>query len=422
MQESPGRHRKALRMDADTIQGGTGERSFVKRHRVGFLLLSVVLALVSSAVIRTAPRFEPTGSKTAPVSWPPAEGFVTLVAVGDVIIHSPMLTAAWEPRLRIYDYRPMFRHVKPDLQGADMAVAVLETVLGAGIAEYSGYPRFNSPDAVAEALQWAGVDLVFTAHNHMLDHGTEALFRTVSQLDRIGMGHAGSAKSDAAKARVALMEANGVKVAFLSYTTITNGFSVPASMPWAVNLYSQRAMADDVAAARDAGADFVIAALHAGVEYQRIPDASQRKIADQMVDAGVDIILGSHPHAVQPYEIRRVARPDGSEKEAYIFYSLGNFVSNQMWRFSDCGLMVWLSLAKLPGEPPKVSGMHWHPVWVHCYRPNGSDRRYRVLPIDERGAAAYAEDDSLTEANRQRIQQVWDETMELLEKSASSQP
>lgn len=404
-------------MDIHSIHGGAGERSSMKRYWAGAVVFCIFFLGSSSAAVLTSPHSGAGRPDPLPMEQPARmPGVATLVAVGDTIVHSPMMTAAWDPKLKSYDFRPMFQHVRADIEGADLGVGVLETVLGAGVAPYSGYPRFNSPDAVADALQWAGLDVVFTAHNHMLDHGTQALFRTLDHLDSIGLDHVGSARKPLPELRMVMRRANGVKIAFLSYTTITNGFPVPASMPWAVNLYHKEIMAADVARARAAGADFVVAALHAGVEYQRRPDASQRKVIDEMVAAGVDVVLGSHPHAVQPFETRRVKNPDGSEKEAVVFYSLGNFISNQIWRYSDCGLIVWLTLAKQPDGPPRLAGLHWHAVWVHRHISDGR-RRYRVLPVDERGSAAYVHDKLLTPADRERMQQVWEETRDLLEQT-----
>ena len=124
------------------------------------------------------------------------------------------------------------------------------------------------------------MDVVYTAHNHMLDRGRQGLFRTLEYLDRLGLAHVGSARTPDPAARMALKEANGIKVAFLAYTTTTNGLPLPADSPWAANLYRRDIMAGDVARARQAGADVVVRALHAGVEYQRQPVPEQRRIVD----------------------------------------------------------------------------------------------------------------------------------------------
>lgn len=354
----------------------------------------------------------PCGAEV-PSPVPAGPATIRLVAVGDTLVHAPEITAAWNPGTRTYDFRPMFAEIKPLLDQADLATAVLETTLGGPESGYTGYPAFNSPDQIADALQWAGVDVVFTAHNHLLDRGSKGLFRTLDYLDRIGLAHVGSARTPDPAARMVLKEINGVKVALLAYTTMTNGIPVPAAYPWSVNLYDQKRMAADVAQARQAGADIVVCAMHSGVEYQRQPAPAQRAIMDQLVQAGVDIVLGSHPHVIEPVEARTLAGPEGTKRTVFVAYSLGNLLSNQRWRYSDCGLMVSLTIAKEPGRPATVTEAVWRPLWVHKYQINGQVK-YRILPVDDRIKTTYAADKLLTAADRQRLAQVWEENLALL--------
>ena len=375
-------------------------------RRLHYLLLGGIILVLAGGLIAARlvwPRPGPA------VRAAPAPATIRLVAVGDTLIHQPEITAAWDPAARTYDFRPFFTELKPLLEEADLATAVLETTLGGPASGYTGYPRFNSPDQIADALQWAGVDVVFTAHNHMLDRGRQGLFRTLEYLDRLGLAHVGSARTPDPAARMVLKEANGIKVAFLAYTTATNGLPVPAESPWAVNLYRPEIVAEDVARAREAGADVVVCALHAGVEYQRQPVPEQRRIVDELLVAGVDVVLGSHPHVIEPLELRAVSGPDGTSKTAFVVYSLGNLLSNQRWRYSDCGLLVSLTLVKEPGGPARLAGTGWQALWVHKYLAGGRVK-YRILPVDGR----YDEDVLLTPADRRRLAEVREETALLL--------
>ncbi|MGE5598791.1 MAG: CapA family protein [Bacteroidota bacterium] len=344
----------------------------------------------------------------------PAPVTVTLVAVGDTLVHTPEIAAAWDARAKTYDFRPFFALLRPILSGADLATAVLETTLGGPEGGYTGYPRFNSPDQIAEALQWAGVDVVFTAHNHVMDRGIKGVWRTIETLDRLGLAHVGTARTPDPAARVLLREVRGVKFAFLAYTTSTNGLPVPPAQAWAVNLYDPGRVGEDVAYARRAGAEIVVCAVHYGIEYQRRPDAAQRAVVDLLLAAGVDVVLGSHPHVIQPVELRVLPSPDGGGRTAFIAYSLGNLVSNQRQRYTDCGLLVTLEAARGPGGAVRLTRAQWQPFWVHKYQAAGRPA-YRIIPVDATAAAAVPADDPLlTREDRRRMAEVWEETAALL--------
>lgn len=368
------------------------------------LVLSLAASLLATGLLQDLPAIGPPAVEPATA---------ILVAVGDTLVHTPEISAAWDGKTQAHDFRPMFALLKPALEQADLATAVLETTLGGSASGYTGYPRFNSPDQIADALQWAGIDVVATAHNHMLDLGGKGLFRTIDYLDRIGLAHVGSARTPDPLARIVLKETNGIRFAFLAYTTLTNGLPIPAAQPWSVNLYSQKAMTADVNLARQTGADIIVCALHTGTEYLRQPEPAQRVIAEQLIQAGVDVVLCSHPHVIRPLELRTWTQPDGSARTAFIAYSLGNLLSNQRQRYSDCGLIVWITATRGPDGKARVAAARWQPHWVHKYSANGRSQ-FRIIPVEAATAAAYADDRSFTAADRQRLAQVWEETVALI--------
>ncbi|MCL6590446.1 MAG: CapA family protein [Firmicutes bacterium] len=341
---------------------------------------------------------------------------ISLCAAGDVIMHLPVTDSGLDRKSGAYDFRPVFAEIKPLLSEADFSVCVLETPLavatGGGSQKYTGYPRFNSPAAIADALVWAGIDLAFSAHNHALDQGVTGLLTTLRYYDQIGLLHTGSLCTPDQK-RYRMVEVKGVKLAFFSYTESTNGISPPPESKWVINVLDFQKIAADIREAKEKGADCIIMALHAGTEYQREPSPEQRRIAGKLIESGVDIILGSHVHVIQPVELREYIDPvSGKARNCFIAYSLGNLLSNQRWRYSDCGLMVNLKLMKTPDEPGiRIVEITRFPLWVNCYIEKNR-RHYRIKPVT--GLEEPGPDPNLNEKARQRMREVWVETEALL--------
>ena len=289
----------------------------------------------------------------------------------------------------------------------------MEAPLAGSESKYTGYPAFNSPSAIADAVQWAGIDLVFTAHNHCLDRGVTGIQKTLAYLDKIGLPSVGCNHNQEGK-RYRIFQVKGFKLAFLAYTTTTNGIALPAGKDWLVNVYDTRKIAADISDAKQNGADAIIFVLHTGIEYQRLPSAEQQKLIDQLISMGVDIVLGSHVHVIQPVELRnRVDSATGKTRTCFIAYSVGNFLSNQRWRYSDCGLMVTLQLEKIPGQAGiTIDSYQYTPLWVNRFSKAGK-LNYRIKAIEDPNAVS---DPDVDADGRWRIKQVWQETKELIDK------
>jgi poly-gamma-glutamate synthesis protein (capsule biosynthesis protein) len=309
---------------------------------------------------------------------------LTLNAVGDLVIHLPLVNSARKSD-GSFDFRPIFANIRPYLSSADLAVAVLETQLEAPDQPYSGYPCFNSPGAIADAMLWSGIDLVFLAHNHSLDQGVIGIQHTLDYLDRIGMSYTGC-RSNPEAPRYRIIEKNRIKLAFFSYTTTTNGILPPKGEEWVVNMLDYDQISKDIAKAKMAGADGIVFGLHTGIEYQREPSLEQIEIIQKLLALGVDIILGSHVHVIQPIEVGVKQMVPGRCRTYFVAYSLGNFLSNQRWRYSDCGLMVSLKLAKKPASPGIIiDSASYLPVWVYRYQA-GKQMGYQIIVLDQGGA------------------------------------
>lgn len=340
------------------------------------------------------------------------EPIIRLAAAGDVIAHLPIVRASYLPESQSYDFRPCFREVQDYLSGADVAVAVLETVLaGEGETDFLGYPKFKTPPIIADALQWAGIDLVFTAHNHSLDHGEKGIEDTNAYLNRLGLLHTGC-PNNGKEPPYQVIEKNGMKLAFFSYTTLINGLSKPKQERSLVNVLDFENLEQTIVVLRAQGIDGIVLALHTGEEYQREPSERQRQIVKRLLAIGVDVVLGSHVHVVQPYEFHQIMQGvNGAYKTSFVAYSLGNFLSNQQWQYSDSGLMVLLELRKNPFGPGlDVKLIDRSPIWVHRFLEKGR-YAYRIRRVTEHSeGSAETVVEQLDSRARERMKQVWQET------------
>ena len=263
---------------------------------------------------------------------------VNLMFVGDAMQHAPQITAAEQPD-GTYDYSPCFQNIAEDITWADFAVVNLECPLGG--KPYTGYPCFSAPDSYAQQLRDVGFDLFLTANNHCLDRRDKGLERTCRTLDSLGIHHIGTYRSLSERnQRIPyIVNVKGMKIAFLDYTYGTNGIPIQGNV--IVDFIDQQRIADDIAEARNRGAHAICVNLHWGIEYQLKPVASQRTLADWLVTQGVDLIIGGHPHVVEPMEMRYSEEYD---KKVLLVYSMGNFISTQSDIDTRGGAMVKVSL------------------------------------------------------------------------------
>jgi len=316
----------------------------------------------------------PPGS---PGSGVPAEGL--FAAVGDIMMHMPQLPAYYDPESKRYDFTPYFDEIRPLLAEADWAMANLETTLSAD-GDYSGFPRFSSPHELAAALKEAGFDIITTANNHSLDRGARGVERTLDFLQEQGLVTRGTARSAEEAAALTIVERQNIRIGLLAYTYGTNGIPVPEDKPWLVELIDEERMVRDIAALKSAGADYIVIALHFGVEYQTLPGEDQKALARRLIAAGADLIAGSHPHVLQPWEIVEAQDDGGVTRQGVIIYSMGNFISNQRGDTKDYGALYRIRLRKEEGVTRMVDV---EPVitWVHRYKAEGRNH-YRILPVE----------------------------------------
>ena len=269
--------------------------------------------------------------------------------------HKAQLDAALQPD-GTYNYSGCFTQVTPEIETADIAICNFETTLGG--APYSGYPQFCSPDSYAEAVRDAGFDIFLTANNHCMDTRTRGLVRTLDVLDSLGIKHLGTYRNQAERDSLYpyILEHGGMRIALLNYTYDTNG--IPVAKPCIVNYIDTTVMKQDLARARQPKADCIIACLHWGTEYLLQPDSQQKKLEDWLYTHGVDHIIGSHPHVVQP--VRTLPDFWGRASRHLTVWSLGNYISNMSAPNTNQGLAVTLHLLKI-GFVTRMTDYDIHP-------------------------------------------------------------
>lgn len=302
---------------------------------------------------------------------------ITLTFIGDVMQHGRQLAGALtggaDPNNpESYSYDLTFKHIEEQLQRADIAVANMEFPLGT--PPYKGYPAFSAPESIAWKAKECGIDLFLLANNHILDKGKRGLLNTVDVYEKMGGQYIGAYRSreEERKMNPVFMNIKGIRVAFLNFTYGTNGFPVPE--PCAVNLMDSLHVKETIRKARNMGADIMVCMPHWGEEYMLTPSVHQRKWARMLQREGVRIIVGSHPHVPQAAEI---------SKENILFYSLGNYISNQTTPdFTQLELMVTVRIAKnfLTGE---VTLLQPEVEYLWCFKKGELEDDYTVVPVRE---------------------------------------
>ena len=369
--------------------GGDAEaRTFRRRRLVALALAVAAVVLVGRAIADDAnhpPAFSGAAQEIAAPEAPEPVRF-TVAATGDLLIHSPVFARALENGGgERYAFAPMFKQVKPYIEDADLAICHVETPMTD--APPLGFPVYNTPPDLARAIASTGWDVCDTASNHTLDQGQEGIDQTNQALDRARIEHTGAYSSRAESERPLIVDVEGVKVALLAYTEMTNGIPLPE--PWSVNLAKPAEILADARAARQQGAEVVIVNLHAGEEFQQEPSRTQERLAEALTRSDeVTAVIGQGVHLVQPID-----RVNGK----LVVYGEGNLVSNQdalcCPEASQDGLIALLDFV-VDEAGARVEGVRYVPIFVR--RPD-----YVVLPVGD-ALEAGEEDRSVLRASYER--------------------
>ncbi len=380
-------------------------RKFLIKQRIFYGVCAAILILIIVLIFKAcsggkkekpdpAPTpDQPEDNQVEPVE-PEAEPNVataTLAAVGDIMVYDDQLADA-RGEDGVYDFAPCFNNVRSYLSAADLTVGNLESTFAG--EPYQGKPTWRAPESLATALKGAGFDILQTANTYSIQNGIAGLQTTLSTIQAAGMDAVGTyASQEAAEENggVLLKEVNGIKIAFIAFTKGVNSMSVPAGSEYAVNLlytdyytnYSQintTGITSSISAAKALEPDIIIAMVHWGVEYETNPTGTQTEIADLMFENGVDVILGSHPHIVGGMETRTVT-VNGQEKEVFLAYSLGNFLSGMTAAYAQDSLILNLEFTKdLDAGTTTISSISYIPVYMYDAGA-GATQRYMLLDV-----------------------------------------
>ena len=349
-------------------------------------------------------------------------GRATVLATGDLMTHIPIVRSGASGTG--YNYEYIFQYVSPYIAGADYAVVNLETTLaGTDGKEYTGYPKFNAPDAIASSAYHVGFDMMLTANNHCYDYGTAGLLRTLDVIRNAGLDTLGTISS-VEENRYTVKDINGIKVGMVNYpyadikddrnTFVINDMQVDSKSAGLINIFDYanldlfyNEMENHIAGMQAAGAEAIVLFIHWGDQFSVKPSSTQEIIAQKMCDLGVDVIAGSHPHVVQPISL--LTSTDG-KSQTLCMYSMGNFLSNQRsdnialeTGHSEDGLMFSFTFVKYSNGEVHVEYADLMPTWV-LVKGNENFKTYHILPLDievEDWNTLYAMDgDQAADANK----------------------
>lgn len=297
-----------------------------------------------------------------------------LLFAGDAMQHQAQIDQA---RLRGdggYDYSDCFTYIAPTVTEADYAVCNLEVPLGGG-PDYTGYPCFSAPDSYAEALRDAGFDMFMTANNHSLDRRDRAARRTLVALDSLGIDHVGSYRDslDREEKVPFIKNIKGFKIGFLNYTYGTNG--IPPQDGVEIALIDRERMAREIRKTREAGAEILVVMVHWGVEYVLLQNRNQEELADFLVDQGVDLIIGGHPHVIQPM---KVVHNEKEGKDVLVVYSLGNLISNMKTADTRGGALVRARIERDAESKARFKSADYDTFF--SAKPTGPASNFTVIP------------------------------------------
>lgn len=355
----------------------------MREKRIKFLkiavavLISAIVVIVAGVLTSFYLKHTSNGvavvNKIEEITLHPTE--VSLVMVGDNLLHMPLIKNGEQPD-GTYNFDSLYENMKPYFENADISVIVQETILGGSEFKYSGYPMFNTPQAVGDSIKNAGFDVVLHATNHTLDKGAKGVENTIEywkkhpEIKVLGINESTDSQN-----QVTIYEKNGIKFALLNYTDSTNGIPLPNGKEYLVNKVNEEKIISDLAYAEN-NADFTIAFMHWGVEYHFEESKSQSDLATLMCENGADLIMGSHPHVIQP--VKWIETENGNK--ALVFYSLGNYVSRQKEAPNLLGLMANVKIYNKGDGTVFIKEASVMPTVTHY---NMNSRGFKVYPLKD---------------------------------------
>lgn len=353
-----------------------------KKVFIFFIAIFILFYLLINGTSKLFSLFSKENNKTATASVEtPKNITVNMAVIGDIMCHSTNFQSAYNSETDSYDFSNVFTDIKPYIENADIAVGNLETTFAGKNVGYSGYPTFNTPEALAKNIVDLGVDVVSTANNHSLDKRYNGLISTLDELDKVGLSHTGTYRSKEEQDTILTKNVNGINIAFLSFTYGTNGIPVPSGKEYCVNLIDENLILDQLSKAKALNPDVICVNMHWGNEYKLVQNKTQEKLADFLFKNGADIILGSHPHVLEPMEKRTITLEDGSTKDGFLIYSLGNFMSGQVIENTRNSIILQLQITKHSNNKITIDSYNYIPTYMLDTGINSNDR-YKILDVN----------------------------------------
>lgn len=306
----------------------------------------------------------------------------TLTALGDSLCHNTQYWDAHNKETGEYDFSYVYEDIIDYTKNSDITIGSLETTFAGEERGYSNYPTFNTPDSLATALKNIGVDIISLAGNHALDYGYTGLCRTIDVLDNAGISHLGTYKTAEDQEKLLLKNVNGVNIAFINYTYGTNGIPVPSGKEYCVNLIDKDLIKKQIEQAKFLKVDIIVACMHWGTEYRTTANSEQKELADFLFENGVDIILGNHPHVIEPMEKRNITLEDGTEKEVFVVYALGNFTADQRDEITRDSAILNLTITKNSDGKISIDKVDYVPIYMYKNR-NANTHKFKILDIEK---------------------------------------
>ena len=306
----------------------------------------------------------------------------TMTAIGDTLCHNTQYWDAYNSSTKQYDFYYVYDDIKNYTSSADITMGSLETTFAGEDRGYSNYPVFNSPDSLATALKDIGVDVISLAGNHALDYGYSGICRTIDVLDNVGISHLGTYKSAEDQDKILIKDVKGVKIAFINYTYGTNGIPVPSDKPYCLNLIDKDLISKQIKQAKEQNVDMIVACMHWGTEYKTSANDEQKELADFLFKSGVDIILGNHPHVLEPMEKKTITLDDGSTKDVFVVYALGNFTADQRAEITRDSAILNLDITKDSDSKILINKVSYVPIYM--YKNSAAKvHKFKILDIEK---------------------------------------
>ena len=315
--------------------------------------------------------------EAATVDNTPKDAKVTIVAVGDNLIHNTLIDAGKQDDGTL-DYNSFYEEIKQYIEPADIAVINQETMLGGSDFEYSGYPMFNTPWEVGDAAIAAGFDIFTCATNHSMDVGSAGIEKELEYFSaHPEVTAVGTNASEEDYNKITYVEKNGLTFAILNYTYGTNGISLPEGKPYVINMLKKEKVSKDIKEARQ-NADVVMVFPHWGTENAHEVNDQQKEYVKMFSELGVDIVIGTHPHVLQPVEW---VTNSETGKKMIVYYSIGNFISHQVNLNQMCGGMAEITVERKDGEI-QITNAKLTPV-IDYYKHSGNGYKFRVYRLSD---------------------------------------